>query len=616
MEQQHILTSGTLLHDSAYRVERYISQGGFGITYLASWIHKGAYRTKEEKVVIKELFISGSCVREGKTVSVQTISKDDFVNFKKRFIEEAEKLAKFDHQGIVKVIDSFEENNTAYFVMDFIEGEQLSDIIKDRGGRLQEQEALGYITQVLAATGEVHKHNLLHRDIKPDNIMITPQGNVVLIDFGSARQFAADNKSLTMTQIVTPGYAAPEQYGERKAGPYTDIYAIGATLYYCLTGQKPMLASDRIDGETMQDQLTAPNIINPAISQGLNDIIIKALQYGFSKRYQSAEEMMDAISKIYSGVQIKTEEKNDNTVILSKPEDTDKTQLQDDKTIIQTQSPVKSVNTDNEKKPRKLSWIIGAAILLVIVVVLIVVFPWNNKEKTKIQKKDTLTSVHDTIDESIAKAKKDSIDKVIAKAKQDSIDKVIAKAKKDSAAAESNSKTGTFKDMRDGKTYKWVKIGNQVWMAQNLAYKTYSGCWAYDGNQSNVATYGYLYNWSTANNVSPKGWHLPSDAEWTQLTDYLGGEEVAGGKLREAGTRHWSSPNAGTTNSSGFTALPGGYRNENGDFDGIGRYGGWWSSTERRAGDVWTICMFFNYSNDRFNYAKGNGFSVRCVRDN
>ncbi len=110
--------------------------------------------------------------------------------------------------------------------------------------------------------------------------------------------------------------------------------------------------------------------------------------------------------------------------------------------------------------------------------------------------------------------------------------------------------TGSFTDSRDGKVYKTVKIGTQTWMAENLAFKTESGCWAYDNDESNVAKYGRFYNWETSKKVCPAGWHLPSDKEWKTLTDFLGGENVAGGKMKSK--TDWNDPNTGATNKSGF----------------------------------------------------------------
>jgi uncharacterized protein (TIGR02145 family) len=179
------------------------------------------------------------------------------------------------------------------------------------------------------------------------------------------------------------------------------------------------------------------------------------------------------------------------------------------------------------------------------------------------------------------------------------------------------SKFSKFTDSRDGKIYKTVKIGTQTWMAENLAYKTTSGSWAYDNNESNVAKYGYLYEWETAKNACPIGWHLPSDDEWETLVNYLGGNGDAGGKLKEAGIINWQSPNKDATNETGFTALPGGNRSySDGAFRGFGTYSIWWSSTESSTKAAWF--RFISHSNNkliRFYQNKGDGSSVRCVRD-
>ena len=171
-------------------------------------------------------------------------------------------------------------------------------------------------------------------------------------------------------------------------------------------------------------------------------------------------------------------------------------------------------------------------------------------------------------------------------------------------------------DPRDGQTYQTVEIGNQTWFAENLNYET-SDSWWYDNSSSNGAIYGRLYTWEAALTACPDGWHLPSDAEWTVLTDYLGGESVAGGKMKEAGYEHWNSPNTGATNSSGFTALPGGIRYTDGSFGHLGRYGDWWSSTEEYSGLIaWYRCL--DYDNGqvyRNSDTEPDGYSVRCLKD-
>lgn len=174
----------------------------------------------------------------------------------------------------------------------------------------------------------------------------------------------------------------------------------------------------------------------------------------------------------------------------------------------------------------------------------------------------------------------------------------------------------TFTDSRDGHVYKIVTIGKQTWMAENLAYKASSGCWAYNNEQNNVATYGYLYNWETAKKVCPVGWHLPSDVEWTTLTDYLGGASVAGGKLKEIGATHWNNTKTQATNETYFTALPGGYRYNDGIFSNIGSHGNWWSATEDSTTNAYYQHMDCYDSNVYRSHGVGSyGFSVRCVRD-
>ncbi|MBW6498176.1 MAG: fibrobacter succinogenes major paralogous domain-containing protein [Bacteroidales bacterium] len=180
----------------------------------------------------------------------------------------------------------------------------------------------------------------------------------------------------------------------------------------------------------------------------------------------------------------------------------------------------------------------------------------------------------------------------------------------------------TFKDSRDGRIYRTVTIDDQVWMAENLAFKPSGGnYWAYGNLNAYVETYGYLYDWQTALDVCPAEWRLPADAEWTQLIGFLGGEDVAGGKLKatgtiEAGTGLWHAPNTGATNETGFTALPGGGRYHNGAFGSLGSYGIWWSATELDAGKALYLSLGYNRSDVyRNNYDKGNGFAVRCLRD-
>jgi len=193
-----------------------------------------------------------------------------------------------------------------------------------------------------------------------------------------------------------------------------------------------------------------------------------------------------------------------------------------------------------------------------------------------------------------------------------------------------------FIDARDSQSYETVQIGDQCWMAENLAYlpgvspssqgsdsDPYYYVYGYHGTNvteakvtANYQIYGVLYNWPASEEACPSGWHLPTDAECNALTSYLGGESVAGGKMKEAGTAHWYSPNTGATNSSGFTGLAGGYRDANGIFYDIISYGYWWCSSEYSSTNAWYSYIYYDYANVvRYKYLKGGGFSVRCLRD-
>jgi uncharacterized protein (TIGR02145 family) len=174
---------------------------------------------------------------------------------------------------------------------------------------------------------------------------------------------------------------------------------------------------------------------------------------------------------------------------------------------------------------------------------------------------------------------------------------------------------GYFIDYRDIRKYEVIKIGNQIWMAENLAYKASSGCWAYNNESSNASKYGYLYDWETAKSVCPSGWHLPSDIEWSQLENHLGGRNVVGKKIKSRSD--WANGGNGT-NSSGFNALPGGYRcYHDGWFDYAGNSGDWWSSTPYESETAWARNLGYDY-NKVYRYAgvRTDGYSVRCVLNN
>jgi OOP family OmpA-OmpF porin len=236
------------------------------------------------------------------------------------------------------------------------------------------------------------------------------------------------------------------------------------------------------------------------------------------------------------------------------------------------------------------------------------------------------------------KAKNRRVEFINIKEKSSETTSVPIKAEVSNDVAATGAK-GSFKDSRDGKTYNTIKIGTQTWMAENLAYKAGSGCWAYEDKPANVVTYGYLYNWETAKKVCPSGWHTPSYEEWAILNRFLAPDSVAGGKLKESGAAHWKNSNTAATNETGYTALPGGQRNEDGSYSQVGFTGSWWTTTDylttlgkqkpepEMYEQVKNLAIDFTIFNREDDFKEMNsylysnaahqsvGFSVRCIKD-
>ena len=233
-----------------YRIERYLGSGGFGITYSA------IDENLDQRVAIKEFMPRGLAVRDanGRVTVVAPEDKAEFRWGLDRFLDEARSLARFDHPNIVRVKRFLEAYGTGYIVMEYVDGEPLSEML-ERKPTLTEEEIREHILPLTAGLAKVHAAGLLHRDIKPGNIMVRADGVPVLIDFGSARR-AVNEKSRELTAMVTPGYAPLEQYDTRgKQLPATDIYALGAVLYLCVTGATPQEAPGRTKEGALEDPL-------------------------------------------------------------------------------------------------------------------------------------------------------------------------------------------------------------------------------------------------------------------------------------------------------------------------------------------------------------------------
>lgn len=237
-----MLSPGTELLNGQYRIERYLSSGGFGITYLAR-------DSLERTVVIKECFPSAFCARVNKTVQARSRgSADDFRSFVAQFVREARRLARLDHPNVVGVHQVFEDNETAYMALDLVDGQDLLDIIEDGASPMPPAEVKRILLTVLDAVQMVHDHDMLHRDISPDNILIDRDGNPVLIDFGAAREEASKKtRTQSAVLVVKDGYSPQEFYiaGSQQM-PCSDLYALGATFFHLITGQAPPASQSRL----------------------------------------------------------------------------------------------------------------------------------------------------------------------------------------------------------------------------------------------------------------------------------------------------------------------------------------------------------------------------------
>ena len=290
-ENLHCLRKGTRLI-GRYTIEGVLGQGGFGITYL------GIDELHEKKVAIKEFFPQGIVTRNIEyqdTVTVTFVGeKDNYEKGKERFLKEARTMAKFSKdEGIVKALDFFEINNTAYIVMEYLEGITLKQYLRENQ-RIAPEDLIELLVPLIESLDEIHSQGMIHRDISPDNIMVLPDGRIKLMDFGAARDYTEfGEKSLSI--VLKPGYAPPEQYQTHGIqGPWTDIYALCATMYKCITGENPPDAIERV----MDDHLKKISEFGIVIPPQEEAAIIKGMSVSAKDRYQ---DIKDFCEDLYGG---------------------------------------------------------------------------------------------------------------------------------------------------------------------------------------------------------------------------------------------------------------------------------------------------------------------------
>jgi serine/threonine-protein kinase len=292
INNQSMLKVGTILHDT-YRIDSYLSSGGFGNTYVATNVEF------EERVAIKEFFIKGVTQRDENqaTVSVSNAENSNrFLEQKEKFKKEARRIRQLKNEHIISVHDLFEEKGTAYYVMDYVDGENLAERLKRTSKPMSEQEVCTILPQILDALKAVHDAGIWHLDLKPANIMLDKTNNIKIIDFGASKQLNAQKGGATTSTAIsyTNGYAPREQMEQNydKFGPWTDIYALGATLYNLLTNKRPPLPTD-IDDDITADKheiLPFPN----SVSKETKALVLMMLSTNRLKRPQTIDSIIDA----------------------------------------------------------------------------------------------------------------------------------------------------------------------------------------------------------------------------------------------------------------------------------------------------------------------------------
>ena len=291
------LPNGHLLQNGKYKLTHVVGQGGFGITYKGVWYTevKGPLGTvqTEVPVCIKEYFFKDYCYRDADSLAVcvhSATGKQLFDKFKEKLIKEARILSEVHHPYIVNVLEVFEEHNTAYIAMEYIDGYSLKSLL-GKEGMLPEQQAIHYIRQIGEALQFVHEKSILHLDVKPSNILIDKQGNARLIDFGVSKRYDIEQEETSTTLLtLSKGFAAIEQYdneGIQQFSPCPDIYSLGATLYNLLTGKIP---TESILRATRP--LKRPRELNPAISEQTEAVILRAMQIIPADLYASIAELL------------------------------------------------------------------------------------------------------------------------------------------------------------------------------------------------------------------------------------------------------------------------------------------------------------------------------------
>ena len=357
INNQNMLQVGTVLHGT-YRIESYLSSGGFGNTYIAKNIEFN------ETYAIKEFFVIGVCQRDSNSTTISVSNTENTSNFeqqREKFKKEARRLRSLNNPHIVKVYDLFEENGTAYYVMDYVDGENLSTRLKRTQTPLPETTVRNYLTQILDGLEAIHAAGIWHLDIKPANIIVDAHDVIKLIDFGASKQQSTAGGATASTGIsYTNGYAPSEQMAQSydKFGPWTDFYALGATLFKLLTNQDPPSVTDLSEDETEDKHLALPM---PHVSEEMKKLVVWMMQVNRLKRPKNVGEVRGFLQQ-FSAVLTSN---NEETKVYSQYQSSANSVSDDEKTVLAGEVEKDNLevneteeNTDDDSSTKKARFIV------------------------------------------------------------------------------------------------------------------------------------------------------------------------------------------------------------------------------------------------------------------
>ena len=502
------LKSGSFLQGGKYKIEKVLGQGGFGITYLA------IQELLDRKVCIKEFFFKEYCERDEATsqVSLGTTTNRELVErFMEKFIKEARTISTLNHPHIIRIYDIFKENNTAYYVMEYIEGESLAELVKQRGA-LPEDMAVDYIKQVASALDFVHQHSINHLDVKPANVMVRKEDNqAVLIDFGLSKQYDASGEQTSTTPVgISHGYAPMEQYNVGGVGtfsPQTDIYSLGATLYKLVTGNTPPQAI-----EIFNDGL--PELPNN-VSSHIREVIKKSMLPKKVERYNCIKDFVQLLDR------------KEEPVLCDKEETI----------LIQASNPPQQTEfilTSNEsKKTSNYSIALICSFLLIVGIIVWGISVFTKDESSQKDKSAMVTveMEQQRVNDSIAvvrkqeaeKRKKDSIDALNEQARLATIRKLEEEKKRKEQEAIS-MQTGTI----NGHGY--VDLGLSVkWATCNVG-------------ASKPSDYGNYYAWGEIEPKKNYTWSNYFDSEFKLYNVRDGLKQITSTGGHDVAYEKWGDP--------------------------------------------------------------------------